>query len=70
MTDPKPSDSTGRNDTWRTLAEFSVPSEPGNERTAMEVVAERDKGRGLDGAAPGATQDRRGRGDDERHGAR
>jgi len=38
MTDPKPA----RTDTdlRRTLAEFSVPSEPGNERLAMETVAE------------------------------
>src|SRR5215213_9760629 len=28
------------NSAWRTLAEFAVPSEPGNERQAMERVAE------------------------------
>ena len=39
MTAPKPSDSRGRNGTWRVLAELSVPSEPGNERHATEVVA-------------------------------
>ena len=31
----------------RTLADFSVPSEPGNERLAMEEVAEAVKGLGL-----------------------
>jgi anti-sigma regulatory factor (Ser/Thr protein kinase) len=38
MTDPKPA----RTDAGlrRSLAEFSVPSEPGNERLAMETVAE------------------------------
>ncbi|MFQ6102448.1 MAG: ATP-binding protein [Anaerolineae bacterium] len=30
----------GEGKNWRTLAEFSVPSEPGNERQAMERVAE------------------------------
>ena len=39
MTPPKPSDSKGHNGTWRVLAELSVPSEPGNERHATEVVA-------------------------------
>jgi serine/threonine-protein kinase RsbW len=34
------SDQKGRNGTWRVLAELSVPSEPGNERLAMERVAE------------------------------
>ena len=38
MTDPKPA-RTGA-DLRRTLAEFSVPSEPGKERLAMESVAE------------------------------
>ena len=38
MTDPKPA-RTGA-DFRRTLAEFTVPSEPGNERLAMETVAE------------------------------
>lgn len=37
MTDPKPA-KTGA-DLGRTLADFSVPSEPGNERVAMETVA-------------------------------
>src|SRR5918997_2370910 len=38
MTDPNPA----RSDTGlrRVLAEFSVPSEPGNERLAMDAVAE------------------------------
>ena len=38
MTDPKPARTDA--DLRRTLAEFSVPSEPGNERLAMETVAE------------------------------
>jgi anti-sigma regulatory factor (Ser/Thr protein kinase) len=38
MTDPKPARTDA--DLRRTLAEFSVPSEPGNERLAMESVAE------------------------------
>ena len=38
MTDPKPARTDA--DLRRTLAEFSVPSEPGNERLAMEMVAE------------------------------
>src|ERR687898_1045650 len=37
MTDPKPARTDGN--LRRTLAEFSVPSEPGNERRAMEAVA-------------------------------
>jgi serine/threonine-protein kinase RsbW len=41
------SDQTGRNGTWRVLAELSVPSEPGNERLAMERVAEVVKELGL-----------------------
>jgi len=47
MTDPKPA----RTDTefGRTLADFSVPSEPGNERLAMETVAESAKGLGFSG---------------------
>jgi anti-sigma regulatory factor (Ser/Thr protein kinase) len=40
MTAQRPSDSRGRNGTWRLLRELSVPSEPGNERMAMETVAE------------------------------
>ena len=38
MTDPKPARTDA--DLRRTLAEFTVPSEPGNERLAMETVAE------------------------------
>ena len=49
MTAPKPSDSMGRNGTWRVLAELSVPSEPGNERRAMEEVAGAIKDVGLEG---------------------
>jgi serine/threonine-protein kinase RsbW len=37
MTDPKPARTDAN--LRRTLAEFSVPSEPGNERQAMELVA-------------------------------
>jgi serine/threonine-protein kinase RsbW len=40
MTARRPSDSRRRNGTWRVLRELSVPSEPGNERMAMEKVAE------------------------------
>jgi anti-sigma regulatory factor (Ser/Thr protein kinase) len=39
MTAQRPSDSRRRNGTWRVLRELSVPSEPGNERMAMETVA-------------------------------
>ena len=42
MTDPKPARTDA--DFRRTLAEFSVPSEPGNERLAMEMVAEAIRG--------------------------
>ena len=38
MSDPKPARTDAN--LRRTLAEFSVPSEPGNERRAMEVVAD------------------------------
>jgi len=38
MTDPKPARTDA--DLQRILADFSVPSEPGNERLAMETVAE------------------------------
>ncbi len=38
MTDPKPARTDA--DFRRTLTEFTVPSEPGNERLAMEMVAE------------------------------
>jgi serine/threonine-protein kinase RsbW len=47
VTAPKPPDSKGRNGTWRVLAELSVPSEPGNERRATEVVAGAIKDVGL-----------------------
>ena len=40
MTARRASDSRRRNGTWRVLRELSVPSEPGNERMAMETVAE------------------------------
>ena len=49
MTAPEHSDSRGRNGTWRVLAELSVPSEPGNERHATEVVAGAIKDVGLEG---------------------
>jgi anti-sigma regulatory factor (Ser/Thr protein kinase) len=49
VTAPRPSDSRGRNGTWRVLAELSVPSEPGNERHAMEAVAGAIKDVGLEG---------------------
>jgi anti-sigma regulatory factor (Ser/Thr protein kinase) len=47
MTDPKPARTDA--EFGRTLAEFSVPSEPGNERLAMETVAESAKGLGFSG---------------------
>ncbi len=47
MTAPNPSDSKGRNGTWRVLAELSVLSEPGNERRVTEVVADAIKEMGL-----------------------
>jgi anti-sigma regulatory factor (Ser/Thr protein kinase) len=47
VTAPGHSDQKGRNGTWRVLAELSVPSEPGNERLAMERVAEVVKELGL-----------------------
>src|ERR671919_26870 len=49
MTAPKPSEWRGRNGTWHVLAELSVPSEPGNERHATEVVAGAIKDVGLEG---------------------
>ena len=49
MTASKPSDSRGHNGTWHVLAELSVPSEPGNERHATEVVAGAIKDVGLEG---------------------
>jgi serine/threonine-protein kinase RsbW len=45
MSDPKPARTDAN--LRRTLAEFSVPSEPGNERRAMEVVADLVKDMGL-----------------------
>ena len=45
MTDPKPARTDA--EFGRTLADFSVPSEPGNERLAMETVAESAKGLGF-----------------------
>ena len=47
VTAPSYSDQKGRNSTWRVLAELSVLSEPGNERLAMERVAEVVKELGL-----------------------
>jgi serine/threonine-protein kinase RsbW len=46
MTDPKPRTDA---DLGRTLADFSVTSEPGNERLAMETVAETVKNLGFAG---------------------
>ena len=46
MTDPK---SRTDADIGRTLADFSVSSEPGNERLAMETVAETARGLGFAG---------------------
>jgi serine/threonine-protein kinase RsbW len=45
MSDPKPARTDAN--LRRTLAEFSVPSEPGNERRTMEVVADLVKDMGL-----------------------
>src|ERR687897_2660031 len=47
VTAPEYSKQKGRNDAWCVLAELSVPSEPGNERIAMERVAEVVKELGL-----------------------
>jgi serine/threonine-protein kinase RsbW len=47
MTDPKPARTDA--ELRRTLTELSVPSEPGNERRAMEVVADVIKDVGLEG---------------------
>lgn len=33
-------DATGDNRYWRTPADFALPSEPGNERLAIQEVAE------------------------------
>ncbi len=43
----RPSSRVGDNDVHKTLATFRVPSEPGNERRAMETVAEAVKEVGL-----------------------
>lgn len=40
MRAPKSSDRSGHNGDSRSLAELNIPSEPGNERRAMEQVAE------------------------------
>ena len=47
VTVPRRVEQKGRNSTWRVLAKFSVSSEPGNERLAMERVAEVVKEIGL-----------------------
>ena len=47
MTAPGRAEQKGRNSTWRVLAKLSVSSEPGNERLAMERVAEVVKELGL-----------------------
>jgi serine/threonine-protein kinase RsbW len=47
VTAPEYAKQKGHHDTWCVLAELSVPSEPGNERIAMERVAEVVKELGL-----------------------
>jgi anti-sigma regulatory factor (Ser/Thr protein kinase) len=47
VTAPRHTEQKGRNGTWRVLAKLSVSSEPGNERLAMERVAEVVKELGL-----------------------
>jgi serine/threonine-protein kinase RsbW len=47
VTAPGRAEQKGGNSTWRVLAKFSVASEPGNERLAMERVAEVVKELGL-----------------------
>jgi anti-sigma regulatory factor (Ser/Thr protein kinase) len=47
VTAPGRAEQQGRNGTWCVLAELCVPSEPGNERLAMERVAEVVKELGL-----------------------
>jgi len=47
MTEPNPARTDA--DLGRTLADFSVPSEPGNERLAMETVAETATNLGIAG---------------------
>ncbi|MDQ3509103.1 MAG: ATP-binding protein [Actinomycetota bacterium] len=48
MTPGRPSSRVGDNDVRETLAAFTVASEPGNERRAMEKVADAVKGVGLE----------------------
>ena len=47
LTAPRPSGKAKQDDARRILAELSVPSEPGNDRPAMERVAEAVKELGL-----------------------
>ncbi len=47
MTAPSSPGKKERNGARRTLVELSIPSEPGNERSAMEQVAEAVQGLGL-----------------------
>ena len=47
VTAPRRAEQKGCNGTWRVLAKLSVSSEPGNERLAMERVAEVVKELGL-----------------------
>ena len=54
----------------RVLAEFELASAPGNEREAIALVEGAVAGLGLEPAPSRAAQDRGGRGDDERDGAR
>ncbi len=49
MTAPRPSRPSRHNDARRVLLKLAVPSEPGNERRAMEEVAETASGLGLQG---------------------
>jgi anti-sigma regulatory factor (Ser/Thr protein kinase) len=44
---PRSSDRTGRSDDRHTLAELNIPSKPGNERQALEQVAEAVRELGL-----------------------
>ena len=60
----------GAESNGRVLAEFELPSEPGNEREAMARVEERRGGPRLGAGAARAAEDRGRRGDDERDGAR
>ena len=47
VTAPRHAEQKGRNGTWRVLAKLSVSSEPGNEKLAMERVADVVKEIGL-----------------------